>query len=396
MVHRKEFDILKKRIQEPPKFIQVIIGPRQVGKTTLAQSISEQCRFPVHFVSADETHDTGPVWLEQQWENLRFRIRAGEGQEGLLIIDEVQKIEEWSRQVKAEWDRDRREGLNLRVLLLGSSQLLLQKGLTESLTGRFELTKMAHWSYQEMKDAFDLTPEEYVLFGGYPGAAPLIDEPARWKHYIRDSLIETTLSHDVLMMNRINKPALLHNLFHLGCRFSGQILSFNKMLGQLQEAGNTTTLSHYLDLLDNAGLLAGLPKFYKDKAVHEKASSPKLQVYNTALMTAQYPKSHETIQQDATLWGRWVESAVGSHLLNTAWQEGFQVLYWRQGNQEVDFVLKRDEQIVAIEVKSTPKDQQPGMDAFRQRFKPDKVYLIGKSGIPWQEFLAMSPQALFD
>lgn len=395
MVDREEYKILLKRIQEPIKFIQVIAGPRQVGKTTMARAVSHQYNFPVHFVSADDTAEASAVWIEQQWENARLKIRAEGGEEGLLIIDEVQKIPDWSRQVKAEWDWDRRNDINLKVLLLGSSQLLLHKGLTESLAGRFELTKMTHWSFHEMQRAFDFTPEDYVLYGGYPGAAELKNEPVRWKNYIRDSLIETTLSKDILMLHRVNKPALLRNLFHLGCQYSSRILSFNKMLGQLQEAGNTTTLSHYLNLLDTAGLLTGLSKFYQSRPVHQKGSSPKLQVYNTALMTAQSRKEPKAVLNDSALWGHWVESAIGSHLLNQAWKSDFQVLYWREGSREVDFVLQYGEELVALEVKSSYKGNKSGLDTFKQKFKPNKIYLIGKNGIPWEEFLTMPVEALF-
>ncbi len=395
MVERQEYKILLKRIQEPLKFMQVIAGPRQVGKTTMAQAVRKEYDFPVLFASADDTHEASAVWVEQQWENARFTLRAQEQTEGLLIIDEVQKIRDWSRQVKAEWDLDRKEGVNLKVLLLGSSQLLLHEGLTESLAGRFELIKLTHWSFAEMQKAFGFTPEEYVLFGGYPGSAELKADPERWKSYIRDSLIETTLSKDIFMLHRVNKPALMRNLFHLGCSYSGRILSFNKMLGQLQEAGNTTTLAHYLNLLDTGGLISGLPKYYQTRPVHQKSSSPKLQVYNTALMTAQSRKSPQAIFKDPQLWGHWVESAIGSYLLNAAWKSGFNVLYWRESNKKVDFVLQYGDELVALEVKSSEKTNQSDLELFKQKFNPDKIYLIGKNGIPWQEFLTMPVVSLF-
>ncbi|MDZ7767125.1 MAG: DUF4143 domain-containing protein [Melioribacteraceae bacterium] len=276
---------------------------------------------------------------------------ANEQQSAILVIDEVQKVENWSEQVKKEWDRDRAGEVDLQVILLGSSRLLLQRGLTESLAGRYESTYMGHWSYPEMNSAFGLSADEFVWFGGYPGSAALIDDESRWKQYVRDSLIETTVSKDILMMTRVDKPALMKQLFELGCEFSGQILSYNKMLGQLHDAGNTTTLSHYLHLLDTAGLLAGLDKFSPNK-IRQRASSPKLQVHNTALMSAQYPESFEKLKGRPAEWGRWVESAVGAHLLNATLNSDLELMYWRHSNDEVDFVLQKGEQVIGIEVKS--------------------------------------------
>jgi len=170
--------------------------------------------------------------------------------------------------------------------LLGSSPLLVQQGLSESLAGRFEILRIGHWSFSEMRDAFGLTVDQYLYFGGYPGSAALINDEERWRRYLLDSLIETTLARDILLMNRVDKPALLRQMFRLGCEYSGQILSYQKMLGQLQDAGNTTTLAHYLDLLSGAGMLCGLSKF-SSEVVRQRGSSPKLQVLNNGLMTAQ-------------------------------------------------------------------------------------------------------------
>lgn len=387
---------LKKRVEDEPKrFIQVIYGPRQVGKTTLVRQLLNRTKLPWHYSSADGVAASDSVWISQQWEVARLKYRRQEQRRTILVIDEVQKVENWSERVKKEWDRDRNEGVDLQVILLGSSRLLLQRGLTESLAGRYESTYMEHWAYPEMKEAFGMSPEEFVWFGGYPGAAALINDESRWKQYVRDSLIETTVSKDILMMTRVDKPALMKRLFELGCEYSGQILSFNKMLGQLHDAGNTTTLSHYLHLLDTAGLLAGLDKFSPNK-IRKRASSPKFQVHNTALISAQHPETFEELQNRPAEWGRWVESAVGAHLLNSGMNSNYDIMYWHHGNDEVDFVLQYGEHIIGIEVKSGRGKQTGGMQAFSKKFNPNKVLLIGDDGLPWQEFIELNPSELFN
>src|SRR5690625_884590 len=304
---------LKKRIQEPRQFIQVLMGPRQVGKTTLITQMLKQVKWSVLYESADAVPVSQTLWLEQIWEAARVKIDLYNVREYILIIDEIQKINNWSEIVKKMWDEDTRTGRNLKVVLLGSSRLLMQQGLSESLAGRFESIYMGHWSYREMNEAFGWSAEKFVWFGGYPGSAGLIKEENRWKNYVNNALIETSISKDILMMTRVDKPALLKRLFELGCLYSGQILSFTKMQGQLQDAGNTTTLAHYLSLLDTAGLLSGIDKYAAD-VIRKRASSPKFQVYNNALVSAQRHESFEEIRQQPAEWGRMVESAIGAHL----------------------------------------------------------------------------------
>lgn len=393
---RKHIDLLKKRLEEEPRqFIQVLFGPRQVGKTTLAQQFLEQTNLPHHFASADAVPAANNSWIAQQWETARVKFNQSEQKKMILVIDEIQKIDNWSEQVKKEWDKDNNSKLNLYVIILGSSRLMLQRGLTESLAGRYESIFMGHWSYQEMKAAFGYSPEEYVWFGGYPGAAFLKEDELRWKKYVKDALIEPAVSNDILMMTRIDKPALMKKLFELGCSYSGQILSFNKILGQLHDAGNTTTLSHYLDLLNSAGLLSGLSKFTPNK-IRQRASSPKFQVYNTSLLSVQESESFDAIRAKPAEWGRWVESAVGSHLLNYSLQEDFKLMYWRHRNDEVDFVINQGDMVIGIEVKSSGAGATSGIQAFKNTFNPDKMLLISESGLPWQEFLTINPVSLFN
>lgn len=380
-------EVVKKRLQEPRGFLQVVTGARQVGKTTLVDQIIRELGAHVRFVSADEPTLRGQMWLAQQWEAARLEAEA-EG--GILVVDEIQKVEGWSETIKRLWDEDTRRSLPLKVVLLGSAPLLLQHGLSESLAGRFETLHLPHWSFTEMKDAFGFTLEEYLYFGGYPGAAKLKDEPSRWHRYMLDSLIETSVSRDILLLTRVDKPALLRRLFELGCRYSGQILSYTKMLGQLQDAGNSTTLAHYLDLLGAAGLLAGLPKF-AGQTVRQRASSPKLQVLNTGLMTVMEGISREEFQGDPDFRGRLVESAVGAHLLNECRCHAAELFYWRERNQEVDFVLRQGRTCVAVEVKSGRHNGRlPGMEAFQKAFQPQRSVLVGGDGLSLEQFLSTS------
>jgi hypothetical protein len=386
--HRHLYPLLYSRLSEDRRFIQVLSGPRQVGKTTLARQIGEGLGEPVHYVSADEPTLQDRAWLAQQWEVGRsLALSRGTAGPALLMIDEVQKIAGWSETVKRLWDEDTHSGTALKVMLLGSSPLLVQQGLTESLAGRFEITPVPHWSFPEMREAFGWSLEQFLYFGGYPGSAALIGDEERWRRYIIDALIETTISRDILLLSRVDKPALLRRLFHLACEYSGQILSYQKMTGQLQDAGNTTTLAHYLDLLHGAGLVAGLQKYAGEK-VRQRGSSPKLQVLNTALMTALGPVRFADLDKDPEFKGRLVESAVGAHLLNTSRGAGVDIQYWLDRNREVDFVLVSGRAITAIEVKSTARRANPpGVDAFMGAFPSARPLLVGAQGIPIAEFL---------
>ncbi|HEY3217109.1 MAG TPA: AAA family ATPase [Candidatus Eisenbacteria bacterium] len=375
---------LARRLAEPQRFLHIVAGARQVGKTTLVQQVTEAAKVPVRFASADEPTLRGAEWIAQQWE--AARLAAGR-HEAILVIDEVQKAIGWSESVKRLWDEDTRARRPLKVVLLGSAPLLVQQGLTESLAGRFEVLHLPHWSLAEMRGAFDFSVDQYLYFGGYPGAAPLAREPGRWRRYILDALVETTIARDVLLLTRVDKPALLRRLFELGCRYSGQVLSYNKMLGQLHDAGNTTTLAHYLELLGGAGLLAGLAKF-SGRAARGRGSSPKLQVLNTALMSAQSGFSFKEARADHQFWGRLVESAIGAHLANASAAGECELFYWRQDTHEVDFVVRAGRTVTAIEVKSgRTRDARPGLAAFADAFRPTRKFLVGGGGIPVEEFL---------
>lgn len=394
MFYRVDFETVKERVQEDRKFIQVILGPRQVGKTTMINQLLPQLSIPNLYESADAVLAKNSAWLTQIWESARLQMKISGAKEFLLVIDEIQKIDNWSEIVKQQWDKDTREKINIKVILLGSSRLLIQKGLTESLAGRFETLYLGHWTYAEMQEAFGWSIEQYVYFGGYPGSATLIDDEERWKNYIKDSLIETSISKDILMLTRVDKPALLKRLFELGSLYSGQILSYTKIIGQLQDAGNTTTLANYLKLLSDCGLLGGLDKYAGD-IIRKRGSSPKFQVYNNALITSQSNETYEKAIVNPELWGRLVESSVGAHLINNSISERYNLYYWREGNHEVDFILEKGDKVIGLEVKSGMKAENTGMSVFAEKFHPEKVLLVGTRGIPYEEFLRINPKELF-
>jgi hypothetical protein len=381
---------LQQRLTEPRRFIQVLAGPRQTGKTTLIHQALAAANLPATYATADAATLRGPGWIDEQWHTARARI-AGAANGGVLVLDEVQKIPGWSDEVKRLWDEDELRGVPLRVVLLGSAPLLVQQGLAESLAGRFELIRIPHWSFAEMREAFGFSLEQYVYFGAYPGAAALIHDEDRWRSYLLDALIETSISRDVLLMTRVDKPALLRRLFDLACRYSGQVLAYQKMLGQLQDAGNTVTLAHYLRLLEGAGLVAGLPK-HAGQQVRQRASSPKLLALNTALMSATSDHAFAAAHADRSRWGRLVESCVGAALSAGIQGTAITLAYWAARSHEVDFVLARGDGVLAIEVKSgRRREALPGLEAFAREFPGCRRLLVGEPGVPLEEFLLAPP-----
>jgi predicted AAA+ superfamily ATPase len=350
--------------------------------------------IPSQYISADGAGPQGAIWIEKHWEAARRALLTAGTGELILVIDEIQKLDNWSETVKKLWDEDTWSKIPLKLIISGSSRLLLQEGLTESLGGRFEITYMGHWTLHEMQEAFGWSPEKYVWYGGYPGSASLVDDEMRWKRYLNDSIIETSISRDILMLTRVDKPALLRRLFETGVRYSGMELSYTKVLGQLQDSGNTTTLSHYLTLLGSAGLLSGIEK-YSGSVARQRSSSPKFMVHNTALMSSSDAEHFSSIREHPARWGRYVESAVGAHLLDGYAKGHYKLFYWRKGNLEVDFVLVRDRDILALEVKSGRIRGRSGLEQFRKEYPHARVMLIGSTGMPWEEFLRMDMGEIF-
>lgn len=383
---RQQYYTLKTRIAEPRRFLQVVAGPRQVGKSTLVGQVMRDCGMAYTFDTADSVDPKDLDWIGRTWNAARAKMAIQSMPEHLLVIDEIQKIERWSEAVKREWDEDTRNGINLKVILLGSSRLMIRKGLTESLAGRFELIRLGHWSYQEMHDAFGIGMDEYVYFGGYPGAAGMIHDEKRWKKYIKDSLVAPAIEKDVIMTSNIYKPALMKRLFELGCGYSGEMVSLTKLMGQLQDSGNVTTLAAYLDLLNECELLTGLQKYSVDSA-RKYSSIPKYQVYNNALMTAYRGRTFATDRTDTAAWGRWVESAVGTHLLSMAEEGEYDVYYWREKADEVDFILTSGNRCAAIEVKSGRRGMNSGLPKFAGLFHPQRALVVGTQGVGLEDFL---------
>ena len=398
---RKQFNTLKERILEPRKFMQVLAGPRQVGKSTLVGQVLNQIDIPHTLEVADAVDQKDSDWIHRVWEAARTTMMLRGLAEYLLVIDEVQKIDNWSEVVKREWDADTRGRVNLKVVLLGSSRLLLKRGLTESLAGRYELIRMPHWSLTEMRDAFGVTLDQYIYYGGYPGPAHMIGDERRWRKYVRDSLVAPAIEKDVIMTSNIYKPALMKQLFEVGCGYSAEILSLTKMMGQLQDVGNVTTLASYLEILDQCALLTMLQKYANDEA-RKRGSVPKYQVYNNALLTAYRGRGFETDRTDTRAWGRWVESAVGAHLLSMADELDYKVFYWREPSRnknekdkEVDFIVVRGGEVTAIEVKSGRRGMNSGLPAFVEAFRPKRSFVVGTGGVSLEDFLSCEVETLF-
>lgn len=373
-------------------FLHIITGPRQVGKTTAALQVMRSWAGETVFAAADAPLPPGPDWIHAQWE--LARAKRGSGRRVLLVLDEVQKVTGWSETVKLLWDEERRNASGLKVLLLGSSGLLIQKGMSESLAGRFLAYRCGHWGFAEMREAFGWDLEEWVYFGGYPGAAALKDDDAAWRRYITDSLIETVLSRDVLQLATVAKPALLRHLFGLAVSHPAQVLSYNKMLGQLQDAGNTTTLAHYLQLLGAAFLVGGL-ELYAAGRGRKRAGSPKLLFWNNALVTAYLGQGFQETRRDHAWWGRLVENAAGAHLLNGLDPATHQTYYWRDGDDEVDYVVRTPRSLWAIEVKSGAAGPRRGLAAFRKRYPDARPFIVGAGGMGLEEFFLADPARLF-
>ena len=401
-------DLVRLLTDELPPRIVAVTGPRQSGKTTLVRHALRRVRaagLAGRHIGVDDPQADVPFagsetatvridprlrnadWLVGVWD--RARDRAWRHERGfVLALDEIQYVEGWSGVVKGLWDRDRETGCPLKVIILGSAPWSLLTGRGESLAGRFMPLDVRHWSLQEMVIAFDFTLNEYFFFGGYPGAAALIRDMRMWRGYVVNAIIAPVFGRDILTLTRVDKPALMRQLVDLVPEYSGQIVAYTNLVGRLRDAGNVTTVGHYLDLLSDAGIVAHLP-IYSGSAVRRTRSSPKLNVLNTGLMTALSGYSLDQAVADRTFWGRVVESAVGAHLHNTL-EAAMSLSYWRDDPDEVDFVLSQGPHVLGIEVKSGTRARPGrGLDAFKQRFPKARTLLVGgERGVPLNEFLA--------
>lgn len=394
MYKRTEYQLIRSRLEESRKFIQVVMGARQIGKSTVVKQVLKDIAIPHQLFSADNVPATNNAWISNCWAAVRSLKESNGWESAVLVIDEIQKISNWSEVIKKEWDDDTFHDRNIKVLLLGSSRVLLERGLSESLAGRFEEIRMSHWSYPEMRDSFGFTLDQYIYYGGYPGAASLIGDEDRFSQYIQSGIIEATINKDILMDTPISKPALLRQTFELGAAYSGELLSLNKMLGALQDAGNTATLAGYINLLGESGLLCGLQKYSIDTA-RRKASIPKFQVFNNALKMVYSPFTFEQSILDRKTWGRLFESGIGAYLVSQAFVHRFEVFYWRERSEEVDFILRKKGSVVAVEVKSNAEKRTEGLERFRELFEPQTSFIVGDGGISAEDFLSMDLRKLF-
>lgn len=396
MYQRRHLNILKSRMAEPRRRMQIVMGPRQVGKSTLVGQFTEGISVPFDFFAADGVNRFDSSWIPNKWQQVRMRMDIHSEQEHILIIDEVQKIRGWSEQVKKEWDEDSRSHRNLKVILLGSFRLLLQKGLEESLEGRFETIKMGYWDWQEMHEAFGFSMDEYVYFGGFPGLAPDIQDEDRWRNLMEDSIISPILTRDILEIEEIRNPALLRQVFELACIESAKELSLTKMQGTMN-SGTVPTIKNYLDILNKSMIVQPLQN-YSPSRVKEKQSVPKMQVFNNAFRNRFGTFSFDEARVDPTEWGRLVESAVGAHLANRAMTDDYELFYWRnERRQECDYVLRKGQALVAIEVKSGSVDKTVGFEKFKEQFA-DKVtaaFIVGPHALPLDDFFIMDLKSLF-
>ncbi len=394
MYKRAEYQKIKSRLEEDRRFIQVVMGARQIGKSTVVKQVLQDISLPYHFFSADNVPATNTAWISNCWAATRS-LKENNGLNCIiLVIDEIQKIANWSEVVKKEWDNDTFHDRNIKVLLLGSSRVLLEKGLSESLAGRFEEIRMSHWSYTEMKECFGFTVDQYLFYGGYPGSATLINDSDRFEQYIQSSIIDATINKDILMNTPISKPALLRQTFELGCAYSGNLLSLNKMLGSLQDAGNTSTLAGYINLLNESGLLCGLQKYSIDMS-RRKASIPKFHVYNNALKMVYSPLTFEQAILDRKAWGHIFESGIGAYLVSQAFIHRFDIFYWRKRDKEVDFILHKKGTLIAIEIKSNAEKKTDGLEIFKQMYNSKQAFIVGDEGISVEDFLTMDINKLF-
>lgn len=396
MYQRRHLNILKSRMAEPRRRMQIVMGPRQVGKSTMVGQFTEGTSVPFDFCAADSVNRFDTSWIPNKWQQARMRMDIHSEQEHILIIDEVQKIKGWSEQVKKEWDEDSRSHRNLKVILLGSSRLLLQKGLEESLEGRFETIKMGYWDWQEMHEAFGFSMDEYVYFGGFPGLALDIKDEDRWRNLMEYSIISPILTRDILEIEEIRNPALLRQVFELSCVESAKELSLTKMQGTMN-SGTVPTIKNYLDILNKSMTVQPLQN-YSPSRIREKQSVPKMQVFNNAFRNRFGTFSFDEARMDPAECGRQVESAVGAHLANRSIVDDYELFYWRnERRQECDYVLRKGQALVAIEVKSGSVDKTVGFEKFKEQFADNvaAAFIVGPQALPLEDFFLMDLKSLF-
>lgn len=362
-IYRKFVAEIQKSLSRKTPLIEVVIGPRQVGKTTGIKQLLQKIELPQLYVSADGDVLKNSAWLYRQWLNAK-NISPN----CLLVIDEIQKVENWAETIKQVWDEQNLKSDHIKLILLGSSSLELQKGLSESLAGRFSLHKVYHWTAAESKEAYNLDLNQYLRFGGYPGSYQMIDNKIEWLNYVQNSIVDPVIGKDILSLARVKSPSLFKQCFYLACSYACQELSYTKLLGQLQDKGNTDLVKFYLDLFEQAFLLKQVFK-YSNKKVLSRSSSPKILPLCPALYSVTIDADY-----DADNFGRAFELCVGI-LLNSLPGE---LYYWRNKNLEVDYVFKFGKKLWAIEVKTNKKESSKGLLAFKNEFPNAEILLLNQ------------------
>lgn len=389
MYERPEFRLLSDRLQEPRKFIQLVVGPRQIGKTTTVKQVLEVPEMPSVYASADTACGNEEEWLTLIWEKAREEARRS-SKGCVLAIDEIQRIPDWTQAVKRHWDADAWNKVNVKVVLIGSARARYIVGLSESLMGRFEEIRMTHWTFTEMREAFGWTLEQYVYFGGYPTAAVAINDELSWKEAIRSAVVDRTLARDILEDVRIAKAALMNRTLAVASARSGEEMSHTKLLTELQgPVGNVMTLSSYLALFHQSGLLGTLEK-YEGGKLRRRSSIPKFQVHNNALCAALGAETFSDVRNDADLWHKRVRSAVGAYLASLAYRNGDELFYWRESDAEVDYVLHARSGVLAIQCEGGRRADK-GLEAFGRKFSPNATLIVGSGGMPLEMFLQTDP-----
>jgi predicted AAA+ superfamily ATPase len=354
---------LRQNLESSRDYIQVVLGPRQVGKTTGILGYLRKTPQPHLYFTADDVLAPTESWIEEKWQEAVIK-----NPNCLLVIDEIQKVPTWSSTVKKLWDRQKRsKSTRIQLVLLGSSSLEIHQGLNESLTGRFQMIRAHHWDFERSRKLVGMDVEQFIRCGGYPGSYGLLTKPQKWESYIQDSIVETVIGKDILQIARIAKPALFRQAFRILMSYPAQDISYTKLLGQLQDKGNTDLIKHYIGLYEAAFLLQSIPK-YSGSLVASRTSSPKLIPLCGALI-------HRDVITTKEGYGRAVEAAVGAILI----QSGLQVEYWRDGNSEVDFVTQFGGILYAIEVKSGRQRSTKGPLDFAKRYPAAHVVFVSEA-----------------
>lgn len=394
--------LLKRMYEKAPNRIQLLVGPRQVGKTTLLLELEKKFKKRAFYAALDSPESSMPGFWERFW--TRVEEAAQSGKTLVVLLDEVHGLPNWSLLLKSKWDRIVKDQLPIHIVATGSSALKLSTDSRESLAGRFERLILTHWMLSDFMKAFHLSLAKavdlFIKMGAYPGAFQYISAFSRWKAYVRDAIVEPAIGRDIMALAPIRRPALLRQVFAICMAAPAQIISLQKIVGQLQDAGAIETVSYYLSLLEEAFLVAAIAK-YSPRELRMRSSPPKIIVLSNALMAAMDQNDPPDAKKDPVRFGAWVENAC----LAKAWNAGQKVTYWREEPFEVDAIVEGSWGKWAIEVKTghvIPSDLR-GLLELTQRYPafrplvlcdPSEIKNIRHmhlTAMSWQQFLLKGP-----